>query len=95
MNIYKPTKIDQEVTILTIDEDEHVAVDSEDVSLLEQYTWCLDENGYAVSHSGLGRAGKNNIIYMHRLLMNPGPGQQVRRKNKLKNDNRKSNLYVV
>lgn len=71
---------------------EAIDIDDEDYAIIEGYTWYTDKNGYAVAHDEQHPSRK--IVKMHRLLMNPGIGQEVDHKNGIPLDNRRSNLRL-
>lgn len=60
----------------------------EDYDLVRRYNWHLTYNGYARANIG-GRT-----VFMHRLIMNPGPGMVVDHINGNKLDNRRENLRI-
>ena len=68
-------------------------VDNKDFDWLNQWTWCLNSNGYAVRDVG-GRKNKKRIL-MHRLLNKTPKGLSTDHVNRNKLDNRKSNLRTV
>jgi len=73
-------------------------VDDADYPLLSEVKWCYraernGAQGYAVRHKKTN--GKDRLCYMHRQLMNPGPGQEVIFLNHDRLDYRRENLKVV
>ena len=60
-------------------------VDVEDVELVRQYTWCIN-NGYVVNRTG---------VLLHRLLISAPRNKDVDHINHNKLDNRKCNLRIV
>jgi hypothetical protein len=63
----------------------YALVDAEDLKLVGQYHWYINE-GYAVTYH------KGKRIKMHRLIMNAAPSQAVDHRDKNKLNNQKSNL---
>ena len=63
-------------------------VDNEDYPELVKSRWWLSPGGYAVSKARY----KSNL--MHRVIMKPSSEDYVDHKNRLKLDNRKSNLRI-
>lgn len=61
-------------------------VDRADARWLRQWKWRLDSRGYAYTRLDGGR------VEMHRLLMQPEPGQSVDHRNGIRLDNRRENL---
>lgn len=70
-----------------------ILIDAEDLPIAQQYVWNLNPRGYAQSRTRGGREG-SKAIYLHRLIMKVGPGEQVDHINLQKSDNRKVNLRV-
>ncbi|MGG1598512.1 AP2 domain-containing protein [Paenibacillus naphthalenovorans] len=72
-------------------------VDDEDFDLVSEFTWQavqIHKVWYAITT--VYRDGKSQTLYMHRLIMNPKPGQEVDHKNRNGLDNRRSvNLRIV
>jgi hypothetical protein len=68
----------------------YAIVDDEDINLLIQVSWALNNIGYAIHHTT--RKGKSKSYLMHRVIMKAVKGQQVDHINGNKLDNRKSNL---
>jgi hypothetical protein len=72
-------------------------VDDADHLLLNDFKWCYrgerGKAGYAVRHTKVN--GKYRLVYLHRLLMNPQPGQEVIFRNHETLDCRRENLLVV
>src|SRR5215211_1823206 len=62
-----------------------VWIDEEDLALVSQYKWYINE-GYAVTYH------KGKRIKMHRLIMNAAPGQAIDHRDTNKKNNQKSNL---
>lgn len=65
-------------------------VDDEDRERAEQHKWYLMPNGYVQATPIVN--GKTTHIYLHRLVMNAQPGQEIDHKNGDKTDCRKENL---
>ena len=63
-------------------------VDAADYEWLSRYTWQLVGGGYA------GRREGRKLIYMHREIMQPGPGMVVDHKSRNRLDNSRDNLRV-
>ena len=63
--------------------------DLEDYDKIKDYCWNEDNNGYMSTH-----INKNEVIYMHRLVMNAKKGEIIDHKEHNKRDNRKSKLRV-
>lgn len=72
---------------------ENIFVDTEDVKLLSQYTWRIN-NGYAVSQVKDQATKKYNRIYMHRLLLNPLDDVLIDHMDTDRSNNRKQNLRL-
>jgi hypothetical protein len=73
-------------------------VDDADFPALSQYRWCYraerqGKQGYAVRHVKV--EGKDRLAYLHREIMQPGPGQEVIFLNHDRLDCRRENLRVV
>lgn len=66
-----------------------VIIDDEDYELVSQYSWWIDEKGYARGNVN----GKK--VRMHRLIINAKPGEIVDHINHRKLYNKKSNLRIV
>lgn len=70
-------------------------VDDEDYSVISRYNWCAHKDGntyYAMAYiPGSGKKHKK-MIYLHRLIMNAQPEQQVDHINGNGLDNRRENL---
>jgi hypothetical protein len=67
-----------------------ILVDNDDYKELVKFKWLKTIHGYASSSLGAGRRE-----YMHRLVLNAKPGQEIDHINGNKLDNRKENLRVV
>ena len=73
-------------------------VDDADYPLLSEFRWSYraerdGRQGYAVRHHKVD--GKDRLCYMHRQIMQPGPGQEVIFLNHDRKDCRRENLRVV
>jgi len=73
-------------------------VDDEDFTLFSEFKWCYraernGKPGYAVRHAKLD--GKDRLLYMHRVIMQPKPGQEVIFLNYDRLDCRRANLRAV
>jgi hypothetical protein len=73
-------------------------VDDQDYPLLSDFRWCYrpernGRQGYAVRHVKV--EGKDRLLYLHRQLLQPGPGQEVIFLNYDRLDCRRDNLRVV
>lgn len=67
---------------------DRILVDDSDYGLLEEYSWCIAVNGYAVARV----SGK--VVYMHRFLLQATKGQITDHINGNRLDNRRSNLRL-
>lgn len=70
----------------TFEADKTYLIDAEDYPEVSKYKWVTATNGYAVS--------ANTKVYLHRLIADAKPGQQVDHININILDNRKQNLRV-
>lgn len=61
-------------------------VDDIDATLISSHSWCVIAAGYAVSRIS------NRFVYMHRLILDANPSQEVDHVNGDPLDNRRSNL---
>jgi hypothetical protein len=73
-------------------------VDDTDYPLLSDFRWAYraerdGRQGYAVRHHKVG--GNDRLSYLHREIMQPGPGQEVIFLNHDRLDCRRENLKVV
>ena len=64
-------------------------VDEADYANLTTNKWCCQSPGYAA------RRRNKKLEFMHRVIMDAGPGEQVDHINGDKLDNRRSNLRIV
>lgn len=69
-----------------------VLLDDEDVELVSQYNWHVNDKGYAVWR-GI-KDGKKQTIRMHRLIMNTPDGMDTDHINHNRLDNRRANLRI-
>lgn len=65
-------------------------VDREDYSVIRDYCWCINPNGYLVAWDSQTK----KLIYLHRLLTKPAPGLVVDHINGDRTDNRRINLRM-
>ncbi len=73
-------------------------VDDEDFELVNKYSWQAQWNNYTKSFyaraNSLKREGKLRPLYMHRIILNAGKGEQVDHINHATLDNRKENIRI-
>ena len=62
-------------------------IDKDDYDIVKDYKWCYDGHGYAVTHKN-----KNEMIKLHRLIMNNCESEVIDHINGNRLDNRKCNL---
>lgn len=87
LNIFKLTS-ENDLQIITT-KGEVILASLEDYTLLHNYTWHLDKQGYAVTYV------KRKCVKMHRLIMQViDPKMFVDHKNGIPCDNRRSNLRL-
>lgn len=67
-------------------------IDYDDLSLIVGHRWCAAANGYAVRATQ--RNGDHKRFYMHRIIANAMPDEQVDHINGNRLDNRQSNLRI-
>ena len=65
-------------------------VDDEDFERVNQFRWWLVGRGYAATHAYVGN--KRVVQYLHRLILNPGPGLEIDHRNRNRLDCRKQNI---
>lgn len=70
-------------------------VDDEDYELVSKYKWCLSGGKYKRAVTSIKSNGKNILVYMHRLIMNPPEGYVVDHINGDGLDNRRNNLRIA
>lgn len=68
-------------------------VDPGDAELAGRHTWRIHTSGYVSTN--IKRAGRQRTIYLHRLIVDPGPGLTVDHANRDKLDNRRANLRAA
>ena len=75
--------------------EEEFYFDLEDYDKIKDYCWCINSQGYVVTN--IWENNKNDIILMHRLIMNFPKNMDVDHKHgkESRNDNRRSNIRVV
>src|SRR5260370_3009290 len=83
---------------IPLSQGQDAVVDDADHPFLAEDRWAYraergDRQGYAVRHIKV--EGKDRLCYMHRQLMQPGPGQEVIFLNHDSLDYRRENLRVV
>lgn len=66
-------------------------IDAEDLSKVEQHCWHITSKGYVKTTIGGSNGDK---IFLHRWLIKTPEGKEVDHINRVKHDNRKSNLRV-
>ncbi len=70
-------------------------VDNEDFSLLKNFKWCIDRDGYARRNSSKLNGGKQHSIAMHRVIMWCPKGMVIDHIDGDKLNNQKSNLRIA
>ena len=78
---------------IKLSRNQKVLVDNSDYKELGKYTWHCTSHGYAATNRG-GRK-QHRILYMHRLILNPGKGFYADHINGNQLDNRRENLRIV
>lgn len=78
-------EIEQDIVRVFFDSDTYFICDIQDIQLVENYTWHLNQNGYARS---------SEKLYFHRLIMNCPDGYIIDHINRDKLDNRRCNLRI-
>ena len=78
-------KICENYTVFYTRNGEEFYVDTEDIEIVKQYTWCIAK-GYVINNDG---------ILLHRLIMNAPSNKDIDHINHNKLDNRKCNLRIV
>jgi hypothetical protein len=83
---------------IPLSQNQFAIVDDENYPLLSDFKWCYrsergGKQGYAVRHAKAN--GKDRLLYLHRVIMPPGEGQEVIFKNHDTLDCRRENLKVV
>ena len=72
---------------------EEIVVDSWNYDWLSQFTWYLNNYGYAMC--SVRESGKNKYYMMHRLINKQFGKMQVDHINRIRTDNREKNLRAV
>lgn len=67
-----------------------VTIDDRDYSLISQYNWYYNPEGYAMTRKTID--GKRTTIWMHRLIMGAQPGQKIDHRDGNGLNNQRSNL---
>lgn len=67
-------------------------IDNEDQGLVAQFKWHAATSRGLIYAYHIGPKPRQQGTYMHRLIMDAGPGQQVDHRNRNGLDNRRSNL---
>lgn len=73
-------------------------IDVADLALVAGYSWVASlkrDRMYAMCYAGRGADGKKRYVYMHRLIINAGVGQEVDHVNGDGLDNRRINLRIA
>lgn len=86
-------RIEGEVTKIVTTKGEEILIDTEDIGRINSFTWRVNKNGYAITEYRES-INKTKRVQMHRLLVNAPDGFLVDHKNRIKIDNRKSNLRI-
>lgn len=94
--VRRPNRIEVrgEVTVIYLrvrGEEVECLIDTDDLDLIREYTWCQNTWGYAQTT----KATCNPQVLMHVLIMNPPPGMMVDHVHQRTLDNRRSELRVV
>lgn len=79
-------------TIIFTKKQQPIIIDNADYDLVKDYSWHICD-GYACTNMIIN--GKRFYKSMHSLIMNTQSGQKVDHKNRIRNDNRRSNLRFV
>jgi hypothetical protein len=82
------------MAILKLTGGQQCQVDDEDLDFLSQWKWRLGSGGYARRTQALPNK-KKAIITMHRLIISAQRGEIVDHLNRVRLDNRRSNLRIV
>jgi hypothetical protein len=69
----------------------HVLISSEDFERVSAHSWCAHTGGYAITQIK-NAEGKWATTYLHRFLMNAGPGQIVDHRDQNPANNTRRNL---
>lgn len=77
-------------TVIETNKGEKITIDTDDFEKVKGFCWSVANTGYAQARD----LGRDSIILMHRLIMEPSPDMVVDHINHNKLDNRKANLRV-
>lgn len=77
--------------IIYTNKGEAIKVSDADFDWLNQYSWHLND-GYATTT--VGRRPNRRNLYMHRLIMGEPQGMQIDHINRIRQDNRRSNIRI-
>lgn len=80
---------------ISLTQNQVTLVDDEDYEELNKYKWCASWNPCTHSYRVLRAScknGKKTTIFMHRVILNAQPGQEVDHQNHDTLDNRRENL---
>ncbi|MFT8313202.1 MAG: AP2 domain-containing protein [Clostridium sp.] len=80
-----------DTTIVITTKGEEIIIDSEDFNKIKDYTWRVNNNGYAITEF-TESVNKIKMIQMHRLINNTPANKITDHKNGNRLDNRKTNL---
>lgn len=71
-------------------------IDDEDYGFLNQFRWCIQKNKHTiyVIHNKYRSKGKNEVILMHRLIMNPANDLEIDHIDHNGLNNQKHNLRI-
>lgn len=73
---------------------EEILIDDEDFDFVNQFTWCIETNGYPGAYvPGSGHKGKR--VCLHTLLRHAPAGFDVAHVNENKRDARQKNLQAI
>ena len=67
-------------------------IEEEDLHLVDPYNWHIDKRGYIYRHRWID--GKDKPLRLHRVIVDAPQGMDVDHINKVRHDNRRSNLRV-
>lgn len=70
-------------------------LDSEDMHLLNEFSWHVGGNGYIETEIGGRVKGNRRVVKLHRLIMMPADHELVDHINMDKLDNRRNNLRIA
>lgn len=66
-------------------------IDDEDIVKIKDYKWFRNDNGYARGY----KHWKEKYVYLHRIILDAAPGEQVDHINGNRLDNRRENLRIT